>query len=618
MITLHLCPAPRSLTVGEGVFHLQNSAYVLLDDRALWASVHLAAARHPLTRSLHYAVSATAATPALTFFRDEELGHEAYTLTVTEDCIVITYGDGAGAFYGMTTLVQLVENCGGALPCLNIEDTPAFPTRGYMLDIGRNKVPKLSECLELADLLASLKINHLELYIEGIPFEYPSFPRMWEGYDVMKGEDILALDEFCKARFIELVPTQNNFGHMDKWLLKEYRHLAECPDGFTFHGTFVPWPRCLNPLDPRSSELVHSLADDFLPYFSSDKYNICCDETLELGQGHAKEACESEGMGRVYLDFLKKVHHAALMHGKQILFWDDIIKDYPELLPELPENCIALEWGYLPSQPPAKDCERLQSYGVRYYVCPGTNAWNTLLGRTDQMIANVRMAADNGLKYGAEGLLNTDWGDEGHLQSLPTSYAGILYGAAMAWSPAESCELNLAGVLDTLIFKDAAHVMGQLVLDAGNYYLHEGTHPVNITHSFLVLIHGLDAHHIVNDTVPEDYDRVDAYLAEIEERLNTVDLRCGRAELILDEYRAALGVVRVTQLMGKYHHAVNSGDKALQIELLDEIKTGMPRLIREFKRTWLERNRYSYLDESIPRLTNVLKRAEELRKDLDQ
>ena len=176
MSALHLCPAPRSMTVGEGVFHLQNSATVLLDDRALWASVHSAAERNPLTCSLRYAVGATAATPSVTFFKEEELGHEAYTLTVTEDCIVITYGDEAGAFYGMATLVQLVENRGTAIPCLAIEDSPVFPTRGYMLDIGRNKVPTLADCLELVDLLASMKINHLELYIEGIPFEYPSFP----------------------------------------------------------------------------------------------------------------------------------------------------------------------------------------------------------------------------------------------------------------------------------------------------------------------------------------------------------------------------------------------------------------------------------------------------------
>lgn len=617
MSQICLCPAPRSLTLGDGDYYLTNDSFILLDDHSLWASVHLAAERNALTRSLHYAVKSLATSPAVTFFRDEKLEHEAYTLTVTQDCIVITYGDSAGAFYAMSTLVQVVESCGSTIPCMSIEDAPTFATRGYMLDIGRNKIPTLAECMELADFLASLKINHMELYIEGIPFEYPSFPHMWKGYDVMTGEDILALDEYCKARFIELVPTQNNFGHMDKWLLNEYHHLAECPDGFMFQGSFFPKPRCLNPLDPRSEELVRGLADDFLPYFSSDKYNICCDETLELGQGHSKELCEKEGMGRVYLDFLKKVCNAAQMHGKKILFWDDIIRNYPDLLPELPKDAIALEWGYLETEPHAEDCEKLQRYGVHWFVCPGTNAWNTFLGRTDQMKANIRLASKNALQYGAEGFLNTDWGDEGHLQSLPTAYAGILYGAAMAWSPVESHDLDLVNVLDTLIFKDAAHIMGQLVLDAGNYYLQEGTHPLNNTHSFQVLLGGIDYHAISENVTAEDYQRVDDYLAEIEARLTKVDLRCDRASLILDEYRLALGIVRMTQLMGKYHRACYEDDASKQIEMLDAIIDVTPKLAEELRRTWLMRNRYGYLDDSLARLTRVLYRAQAVRKELN-
>ena len=611
MPTLSLCPAPRSLTFGEGSYPIQQGVGVLLDRASLWSFLRRAAARHPLSRSFHYEVNATVASPAISFFADEELGREAYTLTVTEDGILITYGDDAGAFYGMSTLVQIIENCGGMIPYLSIEDYPAFPTRGYMLDIGRNKIPKLTEMMDLVDLLASIKINHLELYIEGVPFEYPSFTHMWEGLDILPGEDILALDEYCKERFIELVPTQNHFGHMDRWLKKEYRHLAECPDGFTFMDNFYPEPRCLNPLDPRSAELARGIAEDLLPYFSSDKFNICCDETLELGQGRAKEACEAEGMGRVYLDFLNKVHTVAATHGKQILFWADIIKDFPELLPELPENAVALEWGYYPDMPPAKNCKLLQSYGVRYFVCPGTNAWNTMLGRTNQMIANVRMAARNGQAYGAEGLLNTDWGDEGHHQAIPTSYSGILYGAAMAWSPVESHDMDLAGVLDTLIFKDTARIMGQLVLDAGNYYEEEGAHPVNTTHSMWMFINGLDAPQLAKDTKTEDYDHVDTYLNELEARLCRVNLTCDKADLILDEYRFAFRIVHLMQIIGRYFVAVNEGNQEQQIIRLKELCTKIPSIIGELRRTWLIRNRYGYLDESVERFARIQRQAEE-------
>ena len=53
----------------------------------------------------------------------------------------------------------------------------------------------------------------------------------------MTGEEILALDAYCRERFIELVPNQNSFGHMERWLpLARYADLAETHDWFD-----TPW-----------------------------------------------------------------------------------------------------------------------------------------------------------------------------------------------------------------------------------------------------------------------------------------------------------------------------------------------------------------------------------------
>ena len=86
----------------------------------------------------------------------------------------------------------------------------------------------------------------------------------------------------------------------------------------------------------------------------------------------------------------------------------------------------------------------------------------------------------------------------------------------------------------------------------------------------------------------------------------------------MDEYRLAIGIVRMTQLMGKYHRAFyDDNNKPLQAEMLDSIIAAIPALVKELKRTWLLRNRYSYLDDSVTRLTNVLERAKVLRQGLD-
>ena len=56
--------------------------------------------------------------------------------------------------------------------------------------------------------------------------------------------------------------------------------------------------------------------------------------------------------------------------------------------------------------------------GIPFYVCPGTSAWCSLAGRTDNALGNLRSAAESGLQYGAAGYLITDWGDPGPLAAV--------------------------------------------------------------------------------------------------------------------------------------------------------------------------------------------------------
>ena len=56
----------------------------------------------------------------------------------------------------------------------------------------------------------------------------------------------------------------------------------------------------------------------------------------------------------------------------------------------------------------------------------------TILGRTDNCLANLREAAQQGLQNGAIGYLNTNWGDTwGWRRCLPVSYLGFAFGAAL-------------------------------------------------------------------------------------------------------------------------------------------------------------------------------------------
>src|SRR5581483_2674353 len=319
-------------------------------------------------------------------------------------------------FYGVCTLIQIVEQCDMRLSAMHISDSPDFPNRGVMLDISRDKVPTMETLFELVDLLASWKVNQLQLYTEHT-FAYRNHRVVWEHASPMTPQDILELDAYCRARYIELVPNQNSFGHMHRWLRhEEYRHLAEYEEGYTdlTEHWWAPAPFGLNPTDPRSVELLREMKDELLPNFSSSHFNVGLDETIDLGLGKSAEEVKARGAGAVYLDFLKKIHALVRERGKTMMFWGDIIINHPELISQLPKDAIAMEWGYEADHPFAEHGKAFAQAGIPFYVCPGTSSWISILGRTENAMGNIRNATENGLKNGAIGVLNTDWGDWGH------------------------------------------------------------------------------------------------------------------------------------------------------------------------------------------------------------
>ncbi len=387
---------------------------------------------------------------------------------ITADGINIAGNDAPGAFYGVATLIQFFRTHGASLPLLEIDDYPDFPARGVMLDVSRDKVPTMETLYGLVDWLAGLKINQFQLYTEHT-FAYRQHPKVWAEASPFTSEDILALDAYCRERFIELVPNQNSFGHMHRWLKHpEYGHMAET------HERVIEWmneiPFTLTPTEPASLELLDSMYDELLPNFTSSMFNVGADETFDLGTGKTKALVEEKGKGRVYLDFVLELYERVKAHGRTMQFWGDIINQYPELVPEIPKDVIALEWGYEADHPFAEKSELFAESGVPFYVCPGTSTWMSLSGRTDNMLGNIRNAVENGLKYGAIGMLNTDWGDRGHWQQLPISYAGFAYGAALSWNAAGNYDVDLPAALNAFAFGDSAGVMGKLAFDLGNAY----------------------------------------------------------------------------------------------------------------------------------------------------
>jgi hexosaminidase len=447
---MNLLPTPRSLIRRPGSFVLPKSCPF----SQIKISRRLVAPNHP----------------------------EGYALTITKRGVETRFQDIAGLHAAFVTFGQLVREYGRALPCLKIRDWPDFARRGVMLDISRGRVPKLETLLDLAEKLANLKINELQLYTEHT-FAYKKYRHIWQSWGALTPKEIQILDARCRKLGIDLVPNQNSFGHLRQFLEDpKLQKLGEIPAPFLAETKdFLRRPTTLAPNHPRTLPFLRGLYDELLPNFSSKYFNIGGDETWDLGKGQSKKLCGQKGKGRVYLDFLKKIHREVSARGKTMLFWGDIILKYPALVRELPKNAVALNWGYEANHPFAKEAAQFARANISFYVCPGTSTWQTLVGKHDNALANLRAAASAGKKFGAIGFLNTDWGDGGHPQPLAVSWPLFAAGAALAWNSAALDEKVLAKVLSRDVFADASGKMAAVGLRLGFVYQKLGVRAANET-----------------------------------------------------------------------------------------------------------------------------------------
>lgn len=397
--------------------------------------------------------------------RDAGLPAEGHTLEIRATGIRVGAADARGALHAANTLRQLREADPAALPCLEIRDHPDLAVRGFMLDVSRGKVPTLPELLRLAEAMARLRLNQLQLYVEH-SFAFPGHEAVWREASPLTPDDLAALGARCAELGIELVPNLNTFGHLERWLRHEpYRRLAECPDGWThpLTGQFKPHPSTLHP-DDAALGFVAGLLDAYLPHFASAQVNIGGDEPWELGQGRSREAVAARGKHRVYLDFLNRIHGLVRARGKRMLFWGDILLEDLALAAEAPREALPVVWGYDPGHPFDVQCGRLAELGRDYLVAPGTGTWQSLTGRLEDARVNAREAVDAARRHGAVGLLATAWGDNGTHQPWPTFWAPLADTAAMAWCRASNARPDTARGLRAFVDNpaDAAAVAGTL------------------------------------------------------------------------------------------------------------------------------------------------------------
>lgn len=450
-----IIPEPNSMTVGEGVVSLPyagrvNESIAIGDGDYLLAHQLVADIRS--TTGLDWDVATGDMWPGFISLHiaDSDASEEAgtpgaYTLTIDIDGIAITGCDFEGMRNGVQTLRQLIRQNGAVLPVLQIEDAPAYRIRGYYLDATRGRVPTLAWLKQWADKLCLYKYNQLQLYIEHT-FAFDGMSETWRGSSPLTPADILEFDQYCANLGIELVPSVSTFGHQYVAMrTQELRELGEFPEDADRPFSFIERMRhhTLNVADDRAFAFSTQLVDSYLQLFRTKRFNICADETFDLGKGQSKQEAQRVGVATLYATYVGKLCEHLSQQGHEPMFWGDIAIEMPEILETLPNNVTLLNWQYDPEATDEK-IQLVAKAGAKQIVCPAVWGWNALLPRIDDAWNNIARIARYGIDCGAEGMLVTDWGDFGHVNDPHMAVPGMIFGAQYAWNPAGNIAENSA------------------------------------------------------------------------------------------------------------------------------------------------------------------------------
>ncbi len=360
---------------------------------------------------------------------------ESYRLIITPKKISIYSSGNRGFLYGAATLIQMCKIKNGEIPCSDIFDTPSYAYRGYMLDVSRGRVPTMKSLKAMIDKLALYKINQLQLYMENC-LRLDGFEEVWSYTNPFMPEEILELDYYCHLRGIELVPCVATFGHLYDLLgsvsFSKYRETDKDYGGvFTWNNRL----RCytINVSDPESYKFVTGILDQVTPLFRSNKINISCDETFELGKGKSAHLAGTMSYGELYILYVNKLVEYLQSKGKEVMIWADILRQNPDAVDKLNKDVTCLNWYYNYGVK-EEIFEIFEANNICQYVCPSVSGYSRLVNDYDLSFSNIKEMAEKGKKHRAVGFLNTDWGDCGHINMPALNIPCMIYGAAKAWN----------------------------------------------------------------------------------------------------------------------------------------------------------------------------------------
>lgn len=306
---------------------------------------------------------------------------ESYQLDVSKAFIHISATSNTGLFYGIQTLRQLTK--AGEIPCVEIEDTPRFPWRAYMLDVSRHFRTK-EFVKQMLDEMALLKMNVFHWHLtddQGWRIEIKKYPKLTEvgawrkdsqtggwNSDTFSGEphggfytqeDIKEIIAYATERHITVVPEIDMPGHARSAIasypwLGVTKKVVDMPVRFGKVGQDV-----YDVADPRVFEFLQDVLDEVMALFPSEIIHIGGDEIDYEQWKNApsiQKLMKEEDLATpadVQIYFTNKISNYLDSKDRRMMGWNEIMgknihewqdKDDMEVSSSLAANAVVHFW----------------------------------------------------------------------------------------------------------------------------------------------------------------------------------------------------------------------------------------------------------------------------------
>ena len=281
---------------------------------------------------------------------------ESYTLSVTSQRIEIRATSGAGLFYGMQTLLQLMQPASTgsySVPSVEIEDTPRFAYRGLMLDVSRHFSTKEFMKKQI-DALAYYKINRLHLHLTdaaGWRLEIKKYPlltdfaawrtdptwkKWWNGgrkylrYDepgasggYYTQDDIREILEYARQHYITVIPEIEMPSHSEE-VLAAYPQLSCSGEPYKNSDFCVGNEETFTFLENVLTEVMELFPSEYI-HVGGDEAGKSAWKTCPKCQKRMKDE-HLANVDELQSYLIHRIEKFLNNHGRRLLGWDEILQ----------------------------------------------------------------------------------------------------------------------------------------------------------------------------------------------------------------------------------------------------------------------------------------------------